>query len=113
MLACDETITLVHHIAEQDDDLYVCTTIQGASWHTVERVMLQEHGFARQSETKVRIPESHMPEGVLPEVDGWLVRGDVIEIKSQVDLQAYEHIRIMAVGDNRRGGLPHWAVSGE
>lgn len=113
MLACDETVTLVRHILEQEGDRYACTVIRGVSWHTAEWTTLQEHGFVKKRETKARIPENCMLEGVIPEAGDWMIRGAVTEIAEQSDLEAWEHIRIMTVGDNRRGGLPHWAVTGQ
>lgn len=112
MLACRETVTLVHHEVETEADRYTCTVIHGASWYSKIKVELQKNGLVHAKEVKIRIPEVNMPEGAEPCESDFMIRGEALVIEKQSDLEQYEYIRIMAVGDNRRGGIPHWGVNG-
>lgn len=112
MLACNETITLVQHIAEKDKDRYECHVIHGVSWYGKSKVELQEHGLAAAKEVKIRVPIEHMPEGITPQEGDFVVRGLVSGIKKPAELIRYEFVKIMVVSDNRRGRLPHWGVTG-
>lgn len=113
MLACTETVTLVHPIREDDGDTYVCTVIHGASWYRKAVVWLDGDGAKPVPVCKVRIPAGDMPEGVVPEEADWLVRGVVERVqRAPADFEEREYMLITAVGDNCRGRLPHWALSG-
>ena len=61
---------------------------------------------------KVRIPEENMPEGVKIQNGDLMARGSLQHISKAEDLRGSEYFTVMSVGDNRRGKLSHWAVSG-
>lgn len=113
MLVCTETITLVQQEEGVESDTYRCTVIDGASWYDRAKVVLQEHGLTALRETKIRIPEQVLPPGVFPQEGDFVVRGATSEITQIVELADYEAIRVMAVGDNRRGRLSHVLVIGQ
>ena len=109
MLACDQTVTLV----KCDGEDYTLTVIEGVSWFDKVKVALQDKGLKFANATKVRIPADKVPT-VPPVVSDILVLGTVTgTIEKPADLAAYRRVTIMAVGDNRRGRLPHLAVIGQ
>ena len=113
MLMCNETVTLVRHIAERDGDRYECIAIVGASWYGKAQMVVSVQGAAPQNTYKGRIPEALMPTGITPCKGDWLVRGVIASVDRAPDAFANrEHFRITAVGDNRRGRFSHWVVSG-
>lgn len=112
MLLCNETVTLIRCDKHADGETYHCTVIEGASWFGKAQITQQQDGFVGGAVVKVRIPERSMPEGVVPLEGDYMARGRVGHINTRKDLTGTEHVRVMAVGDNRRGRLRHWAVSG-
>lgn len=112
-LACTETVTLVHPLRGDDGDAYHCTVIHGASWYRKAVVAVDGDGARPVPVCKVRVPAEHMPEGAVPEEGDYLVRGVLEEVhRAPADLAGREYVLLTAVGDNRRGRLPHWALSG-
>ena len=113
MLACTETVTLVHPVREDDGDNYTCTVIHGASWYRKAVIALDGDGAKPVPVCKVRIPAENMPEGVTPEEGDYLVRGVVESIqRAPAEFAEREYMLVTTVGDNRRGRLQHWALSG-
>lgn len=113
MLACTETVTLVHPVREDDGDAYLCTVIHGASWYRKAAISTSVDGAKPVPVCKVRIPAENMPEGISPEEGDYLVRGEAAEVKcAPADLEGREYTLLTTVGDNRRGRFPHWALSG-
>lgn len=111
MLACTETITLVHHIAEADGDRYVCHTVSNASWFSKTTITTTNNGATPANTFDVRIMEAL--EGHIPDLGDFCVRGIVEHVTKPADLKEHEYFRITAIGKNYRGGLPHWRVSGK
>lgn len=110
MLACDKTVTLVKL---DRDDQYSIQTIAGVSWYEKVKTAVQDKGMAYANEIKVRIPAERMPEGAAIEPKDVLVLGTMETVPQMPkDLQPYRRMTVAHVGDNRRGGLPHWAVFG-
>lgn len=113
MLACRETVTLVHPVRGEDSDAYLCTVIRGASWYRKAVISLDGDGAKPVPVCRARIPEENMPRGVRPEEGDWLVRGALAAIsRAPADLAGREYTLVTAVGDNRRGRFPHWLLSG-
>lgn len=113
MLACTETVTLVHPIREDDGDTYVCIVIRGASWYRKSVIALDGDGAKPVPVCKVRIPAENMPEGVIPEEGDYLVRGVLESVqRAPADFAEREYLLATVVGDNRRGRLQHWFLSG-
>lgn len=112
MLLCNETVTLIRCKPGLDNEEYVCTVIEGASWFGKAQITQQQDGFVGGLVVKVRIPEGNMPDGVVPVKGDHMARGRLEHIARLKDLDGAEHFKIMTVGDNRRGRLRHWAVSG-
>lgn len=113
MLMCNETVTLVHLVRGDDGETYICTQVTGASWHGKAVTVPSTDGARIQNTYKVRIPAENMPSGVTPCTGDYLVRGSVSQVRqTPTDFSDRECFLISAVGDNRRGRLQHWAVSG-
>lgn len=113
MLACTETATLVHPVRGGDADHYICTVIRGASWYRKAVVALDGDGVKPVPVCKARIPAAQLPVGVAPEEGDYLVRGVLAEVqRAPADFAGREYALLTAVGDNRRGRFPHWALSG-
>ena len=106
MLACNKTVTLV----KCDGENYTTTTIVGVSWFDKVQVKLEGSGLVFANATKVRIPDANIPT-VLPEVGDILILGEITAaLEAPADLASYRYVKIMAVGDNRWGRLPHLLV---
>lgn len=113
MLACTETVTLVHPVRGDDGDAYRCTVICGASWCRKAVITLSGDGARPVPVCRVRIPAENMPEGVSPAEGDYLVRGELEEVRrAPADFSGREYVLLTVVGDNRRGRLPHWSLSG-
>lgn len=108
MIACNETITLVKHTTDTDEDVYTCTTVTGASWFYKTVITTSGDGAKPANTYEVRV----FSDEITPAPGDYIARGEVKDITKPSDLKAIEHFRITSVGDNRRGGLPHWRVSG-
>lgn len=113
MLACTETVTLVHPIRGDNGDAYTCTVIHGASWYRKAVVALDGDGAKPVPVCKVRIPAEAMPVGVSPEEGDYLVR-EVLEAvqRAPADFADREYVLLTTVGDNRRERFQHWFLSG-
>lgn len=108
MLACDKMVTLVRC----DGMTFTCMMIEGVSWFDKRIAAIQEKGLAVANEVKIRIPAANLPPGVMPRVGDVVVLGAVDQpIARPADMDSYRHAKVLAVGDNRRGRLPHVAVS--
>ena len=111
MLACTDTITVI----KCDGEFYTVAVYVGVSWYDKAKVKLENTGLVFANATRIRIPAASLPiSGVLPEVGDQVIRGRLpldADIRTPADLAPYKPRRIMAVGDNRRGGLPHVAVT--
>lgn len=114
MLECTETITLVQlaYDKKTDADAYVCTIVEGVSWHGKLVVSAENKGLTGATQVNVRIPESNMPEITIKRGD-FIVHGAVKSIEKRSDLEGLEYFTVLSVGNNCRGkNLRHWAVSG-
>lgn len=111
MLGCTETITLVHHISEDDGDRYVCFSVNNASWFSKITIATTADGAKPVNTFDVRIMDAL--EGHIPELGDFCVHGVVEHVSKPSDLKGVEHFRITAIGKNYRGTLPHWRVSGQ
>lgn len=113
MLGCTETLTLVKHIASGDEDRYACVPVSGASWYRKRAVALSESGAKPVHTCICRIPADALPAGAVPAAGDFLVRGAVAAAgRPPRDFGALDYMQVTAVGDNRRGRLGHWSVSG-
>lgn len=112
MLMCNETVTLVRHIKLPDSDRYDCVPVDGASWYAKTAIASTSTGVAAANILKCRISDGLLPPDEPPRRGDYLVRGVITSVSSPADLTGREYFRITAIGDNRRGRNPHWAVSG-
>lgn len=113
MLSCTETVTLVHPIRGDDKDSYICTVIHGVSWYRKAVIAPSGDGAKPVPVCKVRIPAENMPESITPEEGDYLVRGKLEAVRrAPADFSEREYALITVVGDNRRGRLQHWFLSG-
>lgn len=114
MLACDKTITLIQvgYDSEMDEDTYTQHVIRNVSWFSKVKVEVQDKGVTSADVVKIRIPEKEIPEGVRLSNGDFVVLGLIDHsITKREDLDVLEPVTIVSVGDNRRGNLPHWAVT--
>ena len=109
MIACDQTITIIKHTAENDRDTYTCFAVAGASWYAKTVITTSGDGAMPTNTYEVRVFGNV---DISPAPGDYVARGIVKDITKPSDLKSIEHFRIKAVGDNRRGSLPHWRLSG-
>ena len=78
---------------------------------------MESTGLVFSNAVKVRIPASAIVDNVpLPEVGDHLIHGLLpvgTVLERPADLAPFHPWKVMAVADNRRGGLPHVAVVGQ
>lgn len=110
MLGCTETITLVHHI-KNDDDSYTCHTVKNASWFSKTTITTAADGAKPVNTYDVRIFSDF--EGVTPSLGDYVVKGIINSVEKPADLKNEVYFRITAIGHNKRGGLAHWRLSGQ
>lgn len=113
MLYCaDQTVTVVQF--DRKNQIYICTVVEGVSWHAVSKRYLQTTDAKESAETTVRIPEENMPVGLVIRENDIVCHGKVTDaINRRADLEPYERFTVTEVRDNRRGKrLRHWAVIG-
>ena len=110
MLGCTETITLVHHVKD-DDDTYTCHTVKNASWFSKTSISTSADGAKPVNTFEVRLFDEIST--VEPSHGDYVVKGIVNNIETPHDLKNKVYFRITAISDNRRGGLTHWRVSGQ
>jgi len=114
MLACTETVTFVRLVKGTDSDAYETITFSGVSWFDKTRIKTENSGMVYDNAVQIRIPAASITTEQLPAVGDFIVRGAVSgAITKRSDLEQYKPRRVMTVGDNRRGGLPHVAVIGQ
>lgn len=113
MLFCSDSITLI----KCDGESYTVSTLSGVSWYDRTQVRTENTGLVYANSVKVRIPAAVIGENTpLPEVGDHIVHGalpDGVTIERPADLAALHARKVMAVADNRRGGIPHVAVVGQ
>lgn len=110
VIGCTETVTLVHHIKD-DDDTYTCHTVNNASWFSKTTISTSADGAKPVNTFDVRILSDFL--GVEPSLGDYVVKGIVAGIEKPADLKNNVYFRITAISDNRRGGLAHWRLSGQ
>ena len=110
-LACDQDLTLVHHVMERDGDRYECYPISGASWYEKMVVATSGDGAKPVNVVKVRIPSERVPACMPAKLD-FIVKGTVEAVTRPAELKGKTYFQITAVADNRRGALAHVMVSG-
>lgn len=110
MFMCDQTVTLVHHVKEKDGDTYNCSTYDKASWFSKQTISTSKDGAKPSNTYEVRIMTR---EDVSPSLGDYVVLGAVANVTAPSDLVTHEHFRVTAIGDNRRGKLAHWRLSGQ
>ena len=115
MLVCNERLTLVRHIREDDGDRYECIPINGGSWYRKISIAVSAEGAKPVNTCICRIPLAVIPEGITPKSGDFMVRGAINAVtRAPVDFGDFDYMQITSVGDNRRGAkwMWHWAVSG-
>lgn len=106
------------------------TYIKGVSWMAAQDTTSGPSGIIRENVVRVRIPQVadagdrvYMPKELyIGAGDSWTIQqGDYI-VKGLVDFEAptKENLKvtpdtysIVGFADNRRGGLPHWRITGK
>lgn len=111
MLGCNVPVTLVRHIGDKDGDRYECVPVSDVSWFRKEIIAISAEGAKPVNTCVCRIPVSSL--NIAPETGDYLVHGSVQGVnRAPQDFGTLDYMQITSVGDNRRGGLPHWRVSG-
>lgn len=110
MLGCNETVTVISKNKGIDDDLYICTVYPDASWHSRLTISTSGDGAKPVNTYECRIM-GNVDVNVNP--GDYVAKGIVEGVEKPSDLKNIEHFRITAVGDNRRGKLSHWRLSGQ
>ena len=64
MIKAIETVTVVNHTLDGDDDIFRCTVVRGASWYWQNNVSVSESGLNSARLLKCRIPAGNVPEGL-------------------------------------------------
>jgi hypothetical protein len=109
MLECNNTVTLLHINHNSDDDEIECIILDNASWFKRNTITTSEKGATPVNTYESRI----MTERDIPfSLGDWLVLGAVESVEKPSDV-SLDKFRITAIGDNRRGTLKHWRVSGQ
>ena len=110
MLECNNVITIIHHDKASDDDLYTCTIFSKASWFKKKTIVTSADGAKPVNTYDVRI----MGDVEIEVAPGdYVVLGTLNTYETKSDLKEFDHFRITAIGDNRRGNLAHWRLSGQ
>ena len=105
----DESVTLIRC----DGERYTTVLYGNASWFEKSGIVPSDSGFVSENSVCVRIPARAITAG-LPAVGDHILRGIIPAgrtVQSPADLAALGARRILSVGDNRRGGIPHVAVT--
>lgn len=110
VIGCTETITLVHHVKD-DDDTYECHTVGKASWYQKTTISTSADGAKPVNTFEVRVFGDFS--AVEPSLGDYVVKGIVESVETLRDLKNKVYFRITAISDNRRGGLAHWRLSGQ
>lgn len=110
MLMCNQTVTLVHHVKGKDGDSYDCKVYDKASWFEKRGISTSGDGAAPSNTYEVRIMTQA---DVSPSAGDYVVLGTVANVAAPSDLAKRDHFRVTAIGDNRRGKLAHWRLSGQ
>ena len=106
---CDQTVTLVHHIKGDDGDTYACTTYEKASWFKKQTITTSADGAKPVNTYEVRILGT---QDISPALGDYVALGAVSGVSKPSDLKG-DHFRVTSIGDNRRGTLAHWRLSGQ
>lgn len=109
MIECNNTVTLLHAEHTNDDDFWQCVIFGNASWFKRNTITTSEKGATPSNSYESRI----MTEDDINVSHGdWLVLGRVESVEKPSDV-TLDKFRITAIGDNRRGSLKHWRLSGQ
>lgn len=121
MLECDKTVTLIHHEKGVDGDTYLCIPVSSASWFQKTTISTSGDGAKPSNSYECRIMTND--EGIpifesvinefIPSLGDYVALGVVSGIMKPSDLKNIVCFRITSIGDNRRGFLPHWRLSGQ
>ena len=113
MLECNQTITLI----KCDGEAYTGQVFDGVSWYDKTKVRVEGAGLVFANATSIRIPAAAIaPTALLPKVGDQVIHGRLpldFTVERPADLAPYHPRKVVAVADNRRGGLPHVAVVGQ
>lgn len=110
MLMCDKTITLIHHEKGIESDAYICTTFQNASWFQKNTITTSGEGAKPVNTYEVRIMTK---DDINVSLGDYIAQGVITDVEKPSDLKDAISFRITAIGDNRRGSLAHWRLSGQ
>jgi hypothetical protein len=111
MLECNNIVTIIHHNKLSDDDEYICTTYDKASWFKKNTITTSADGAKPVNTYDVRVFGDF--EGVTPSLGDYVVKGIKNRVETPADLKNEVYFRITAIGFNKRAVLPHWRLSGQ
>ena len=111
MLEGNETVTLVKL---RDGASYERSVFEGVSWFERKGVKAEGRGVTGDDLARLRIPAEALDGQALPAPGDHVVRGRIPEtavIGTPEELARYGPRKVLEVRDDRRGGLPHVAVT--
>lgn len=109
MLECNNIVTIIHHDKLSDDDEYICTTYDKASWFKKNTITTSADGAKPVNTYDVRIMGDM---DIDVSLGDYIAKGNIV-VETVHALKNIDHFRITAIGDNRRGSLAHWRFSGQ
>ncbi len=130
-----ETVTLLNRRYDPASrrDVWKRVVVRGVSWREAQETVAGTGGnILRENVAYLRIPKSaetegktYVPAGLYAGAEGtWtLQNGDYVALGTREEPEAGEAMgkrmretgayQIVGLADNRRGGLPHWRVTGK
>lgn len=116
MLGCTETVTFVRLVKRENDEYYLASVFDNVSWFEKTRIRSENTGVVYDNAVHIRIPAASIGSRELPKKGDHVIHGTFplgAEANSPADLAKYGALKVLEVGDNRRGGLPHVVVIGK
>lgn len=110
MLACDNTVTIIHHNKNIDSDTYACEVFYNASWFKKLTISTSADGAKPSNTFDCRIMTA---DNINVSLGDYIALGEIESINQPSELKEVEHFRIISIGDNRRGKLAHWRMTGQ
>lgn len=83
MIKAIETVTVVNHTLDGDDDIFRCTVVRGASWYWQNNVSVSESGLNSARLLKCRIPAGNVPEGLTVNPGDKIVLGALESVSAE------------------------------
>lgn len=111
MLACNKTVTVIHHVKGTEKDSYTCAHyINMASWFKKVTISTAGDGAKPSNTYECRIMTD---DAIIVSPGDYVAFGVVENFTNIKELKNVDYFRVTAIGDNRRGFMNHWRLSGQ